>query len=366
MHSKNLALVIGALVLGSGIAHAAPGTPLANKSPDEQYKMLDGHGIVFAAAAMDELGDRVSQYGLYGYLQECLGYGREETPTTLTLRWALCGDDLKRFDISKLRDRYSSDYYYQQEVDLVERWKTLGTRIEEEAKSDKGIAQVLKLRDQAQEEWKSYLAKNQAAFDLYVKLHEAAASGKTNEPAFAGCWEATQPAFAKAVKTTKFAWQSEASESEKLRGRMEEVLTSTENYIAAASFSICAYSVDPSGESLADAVLSARGGQVRVGWRTLLVAKALAPTVKPKFADRALEWSRMLDGMTDHLYLGGIAIGSVADRTPTYGEIKKVIKNGDETTIQFKGDKVETCLKWVETNKVTGYATNGDPMRELI
>ncbi|HUS32969.1 MAG TPA: hypothetical protein VMZ53_30915, partial [Kofleriaceae bacterium] len=363
MESKNFALVLGVLAVTTQLARAE--TPLASRSADDQYSALHGHGMVYAASAMDELGARVSQYGRFGYLEQCLGNGYEDNAPVQTLKWALCGDDVKALDMNAAREHFS-DYEFGERLKKVERWKELGAKIETEAKTDKGIAQVLELAAKAKSEWKDYLAANQAAFDQFVKLHEALASGKTNEPAYQGCWEATQPAFAKAVKATKFAWEIE---SDPLTTRVEETLTSTENYIAAANFSMCAFSVHASGEAMAAAVLQARGGTVRIGWRTILIAKALSPAFKPKFADRKLNWTEhgMLFGLSDRGFLGDVGITSADAGTPKFAEITKVKKTGDdEVTLSFKADTRDACLQWVETNRISGFATNGDPMYQRV
>ena len=194
-------------------------------------------------------------------------------------------------------------------------------------------------------------------------LKDGVRSGKSNHPNFAGCWEQTQPPFAKLVKATTFPPEVER---EYMPTYMAAMLTSTENYITVASWAACAYSIHESGTALFAAVSNHPGGVYRVGPRSLTLAKAMDPNFKPKFAQRSLSIDSMRGKYErEQIRFEGIN-GVVAIQTPTHGTIAKVKQEGDVTKISFKGDKVERCLQWKETNKVTGIGAGGRPTYDKV
>jgi hypothetical protein len=229
---------------------------------------------------------------------------------------------------------------------------------------------VLALPEQAKAEWAAYMSKHKDDFDRYLALKDAVRSGKSNHKNFAGCWEATQPAFAKLVRATKFQWEMSGSY---LTGYMAELQKSTESYITSASFGACAYSVDKTGEVLAAAALSTLGaGTIRVGWRTLTAAKLIDPAFKPKFTNRDVasmwnEYGALRDLKPQVHRVDGVGDGSFTGMvTPQEGVIGKVQKDDDMLKLSFKGDEVDACLQWVDTRKVQSVGPNGDVTYEKV
>jgi hypothetical protein len=322
--------------------------------------------VVFA----DEMGDKLSELGRISMIRACFEYA--ESNASAAVQWAVCGSDVKAVNMKKLQSEvdaaglseYSRNGVLSDAKDTLEKMNKIGAAVEAAAKDDKGVAQILKLAEDAKAEWQKYIGANKAAFERYLALKDAVRSSKSNHKSFTGCWEATEPAFAKLVKKTKFPWELP---NDYLPGYVSELLTSTENYITAASFALCSYSIDKSGEALVAATLSQpSGGTIRVGWRTIAIAKILDPKFTPKFADRSLSWGEF--GMPRPFRANGYKMGGVnevlAIMTPATGEIATAKPEGDMLKLTFKGNTVDACLQWKETNKIQSRAVNGDPIYE--
>jgi hypothetical protein len=350
-------------------------TPVQSWTPGQQWlpsrtnRPTMGYGSSAGMLVLaDELGDKLSELGRASLIDRCFEYGKEDT--TSSLMWALCGHDVKALDLKKAEAELTAEGATpegtKEILDSVQEIKTraqkIGDAVEAAAKDDPGVAAMLKLGDAARAEWTAYLGKNKDAFERYLTLKDAVRSGKSNHKSFAGCWEATQPAFAKLVKATKFPWEMSG---DYMPGYMRAMVTTTENYIIAASFAACAYSVHESGEALVGAVMNQdRGGIVRVGWRSIALAKAMDPDFKPKFAERALSLANMRRSWeTTSIKLEGV--NEVAPiMTPAQGVVGSIKVDGDVAKISFKGDQVETCLQWKTTGRVQSVGAGGDVQYE--
>ncbi|HSD86689.1 MAG TPA: hypothetical protein VLB44_04215 [Kofleriaceae bacterium] len=364
--------------LGLLDVRADVGKPMAEWTPVQQwmprYDGRDGDWVrnwIYAAVMADSLGDKLSQLGRATLLDHCMEAMSAQSHVVM---WALCGEDAKAIDIKKIEAELHAEHMgpdtTQRVLDKVKRdienATKIGAEVEAAAKDDPGVAQVLALPAKAKAEWQKYLSKNQDAFARYLRLMDAVRSGKSNNKGYDGCWDATQPAFAKLVKETKFDYDAE---QDLVNTYVATMFTSTENYITVASFAACAYGQHESGGAIADAALnSLHAGTMRVGWRTTFMAMVKDPKVKPKFADRSINWTEhgALFHFYDDTYSNGGAPGFRAMTTPNHGVVSKIKKDGDMLVVSFKGDQVETCLHWVETRKVTGYAANGDPTYQRV
>jgi hypothetical protein len=315
----------------------------------------------------DELGDKLAETGRISLIDRCFEYGQPDT--TSALMWAVCGPDVKAFDMKKLDAQLTADNISpesrkdvaEQAQRILDRAKKIGDAVEAAAKDDPGVAALVKLGDQARAEWTAYLAKNKAQYDRYLALKDGVRSGKSNHKNFAGCWDQTFPAFTKLVKATKFPWEVS---SDYMPNYMREMLTSTENFITATSFAACAYSIDQAGEALYAAAMNQEGGVVRSGPRSITLAKALDPNFKPKFAERSLN----LESMRSTWHRGFIKLEGVNDiapiMTPVQGVVATAKADGDITKLTFKGDTVDACLQWKTTNRIKSHLANGDPVYE--
>jgi hypothetical protein len=141
---------------------------------------------------------------------------------------------------------------------------------------------------------------------------------------------------------------------------MAPLVRTTEGYITTAAYAACAYSVHEGGEALiAGAANQESGGIIKVGWRSLALAKALDPGFTPKFAERSLRlddmrtsWRRdrvILEGINENAHIMTASEGTVATIKP----------DGDAAKITFKKDTVNACLEWKETTKISQISPNG-------
>lgn len=355
--------------------------PFASWSPTQQYMLEEGnrgdprsdYGYGTLAGALllaDELGDKFSESGRITTVQKCF---RNANPdTSATLQWALCGPDAKAVDLKKLDAELTADGVTgKAHDDILQRSKTdldgilkIGVAIDTAAKTDPGLTKYLKITDDAKAEWAAYIGKNKDAVDRYLALKDAVRSGKSNNPGFAGCFEATGPAFTKLVKAVgpKIPWDVG---NDQLPGYMKYLQATPEGYIATVAWAACAWSADPAGESVYAAAANADfGGKLRAGWRTLALSKYLDPELKVKFADRSLSPNNWTFEWKYGVKMTGIN-DIAAIQTPQMGAIAAIKTKGDSTSISFKGATVDGCLQWADTNKVQS-VNNGNVQYERV
>jgi hypothetical protein len=360
--SRKLVLGTTALMVATVGAHAEKSPAIREMSPDVQYKYTNTDEVPVGAAILDQYYDKLSPNGRWGFVYKCFEFSSQAKHSEQIILWALCGDDLKALDISKLglSDNWKS---------RAEEWKKTGAAIEAEAKDDPGVAQILKLREAAKADWKAYEAKNHDAIVLYQKLKDGVRTSKSNDKNFDGCWDATYPAFVKAVKATKFGWDNEGSNP--VQYRVEQIDADPANYYTVANFGMCAYAAHATGGVLASAGIRGNGGAPPMGWRTVLISKLLDPKLKVKFTDRSLE---CCESAARHLRGPSFQMNHVRsevsfpwsggpERTLT-GTIAKMKKDGDSTVVSFHGTVVDGCVKSVETKKIRTWDTAGQPVYE--
>lgn len=335
--------------------------------PEYSHDARSDHGYSSNAGMLllaDELGDKFSELGRASLIQKCF---RNQGPEGKSLlAWAMCGPDVKALDMKKLAaeldaEKVSADNkaeVIKTATEAYEKAKKVGEFIEAAAKDDAGVAQVLKLTDTAKAEWSAYLGKNKATFDQYLALKDAVRTGKSNHAAFKGCFEATKPAFEKHVKSlaSKIPWDVG---NDYIPGYMRYLTASTEGYILTVAWAACAWAHDKSGESpYSGAAAQEFSGNLKAGWRTLALGKALDEKFKPKFSDRnwpALDTFQWKYGVQP---AGTSVVAPIMTRNE--GVIGKLTKKDDDfTTVSFKGDKVESCLQWADTNKVSSVDSSG-------
>jgi hypothetical protein len=155
-------------------------TPMAEWTPVQQWSRPgSGRGpstwgyngklgmLVFA----DEMGDKLSELGRVTMIRSCFEYGEPEAKSAL--QWAICGPDVKAFNMKKLEGEVQaaglSESGKKSVIDdvntAITKAKKIGEAVEAAAKDDPGVAQVLKLADDAKAEWGKYIGANKAAFE---------------------------------------------------------------------------------------------------------------------------------------------------------------------------------------------------------
>ncbi|HEY1550815.1 MAG TPA: hypothetical protein VGG28_23460, partial [Kofleriaceae bacterium] len=333
----------------------------SQSDPRYQYGYATNAGSI---ALADELGDRLSELGRVSLIEGCFEYTTDISNGLIS--WAICGEDVKAVDLKKLEAELDaggiSPKAHAEVLRRVHEIVDGARKIVDEIDNanEPGAAQLTKLVAAAKTEWADYLAKHKADFDRYLALKDGVRSGKTNDPAFTGCYEATQPAFAKLVKAAKL----KSVNGDPMPGFVSQLIGSTEGYITTVSYAACAWSIHESGEAIYVAAANGPGGQVRAGWRSIALAKLLDPTLKPKFAQRSL---RLNPNSTT--WQGGTQLSGVNDirkiMTPSHGVIAALKVKGDVTGIVFKGNQVEECLQWQETNRVS-QVNNGNVSYEKV
>jgi hypothetical protein len=346
-----------------------PSAPLSTWTAAQQWMPHDKWGGDFGyrslaggVALADELGDQLSALGRISLVDKCFRNLKEDA--TSSLAWAVCGDDVAAVDLKRAEAELtaegigpaSRDEVMAHAREVVDAARKIGAAVEATAKDDPGVDKLIKLRAAAREEWTAYAAAHKDAITRFLTLKDAVRSGKSNDKRYAGCYEQTQPAFAKLVHTTKFP---AGVRGDPMPGYVQFVTATTDGYITTVAYAACAFGQDAAGEAIYAAAADPRGGGARFGTRSITLAKALDPAFKPGFADRALSLDNMAFQWKYGLAMPG-AGETTAIMTPSSGIVAS-LKAGDGTTtkISFKGNTVEECLEWVDTNRISQVSPNG-------
>lgn len=348
----------------NNVKEPAKGAALSEWTPAQQYKF--GRDIVSGQYAeivvADLFGDKLSEMGRARVVQECLKNVKADA--TAVVPWTVCGADAKALDVSKIEAELKAGGYGDMGYDLKyikelkDQLPKIEAAVQAAAKEDPGVAAILKRGEDARAEWSAWLGKNQ---DLYTRTRamvDGVRSKKTNHPSFAGCWDKTWPAFQKLVKASAKQFSYDVSR-DYLPTYWSAMLISPDSYMTATAFAECMYSVHDSGEGLVAASFDRHLGVLRWGPRTMTVSKLIDPAFQPKFADRSLKLESLI-GYFDKYEVKLDGVNEIRQiQTPNEGVIANVKPDGEESLVSFKGNQVEACLQWVETNKVSQVSPNG-------
>ncbi len=308
----------------------------------------------------DELGDKLSELGRASLVDQCFRNVDEGSKAALV--WALCGDDTNKVDLRKV-DAELTAAKITDKADVMakikealDKAKKVGASVEAAAKSDPGIASVLKLAVDARAEWAAYAGKNGDAIGRYLALKDGVRSGKSNHPAFTGCHEATSGPFQKLVKATKFPVEVSG---DPMLGYLGYLMKTTEGYITTVAYAACAWAYEKAGESIYVGAANQGGGGARAGARSLTLAKAMDSGFTPKFAERSLAWEDMKSTWKYGIQMTGVE-WRYSIMTPTRGAVAAVKKKDDtNSTVTFKGNTVDACLSWNDSKKIVGFRPDG-------
>lgn len=332
-----------------GVKLPDPRAPLASWTAAQQYmpdEVSRRYGFPSWDGWMvlaDELGDRLSQLGRAAMMRECFG---TNDASTYLMPWAMCRSDFAALDLAKVEaelvaagvaadERASTMARIKQDYANA---KAVVDRLDEEAKRDPGLQKLLNDVEAGKKEWAAYAAGHASEVALFAKLRDAVRSGKRNDPGFDGCDALTRPPFEKLVRAVakKIPWETET-----LEDYMSYVTTTTEAYVTTAAWAACGYSIHPSMDRVLGQVVTVPAMSANLGWRSLALSKIAVDGYKPRFADASYY---LRDEGKTYVRLLGVDKGN---GNPTFGEVKKLTKQDDETTISFKtGIAEDVCLRW--------------------
>lgn len=352
------------------IKHPDAKASFASWTPAQQWMTRDGDRVAYgyssevgALLLADELGDKLSETGRASLIADCFSaiYSNDELANSL-IPWAVCGDDVKKLDLKKLDAELAAEGVgtesradvVKEATAILDKAKKYGAAVDAAAKDDPGVALFLKTATDARAEWNTWLGKNKEVYDRYLALKDAVRSGKSNNAAFKGCETTTGPAFAKLVKkmAPKIPWDVGRDVAVAYVGYLTNTI---DGYIATVSYAACAWGHHESGEAIYAAAANHENGDathdLHGGPRTHALSKFFADSFKPKFADRSIG-SNWMAGAWKH----GVSMSGVSQHasimTPSDGVIGTLKAEGDVTKVFFKGNKVESCLQWADSNKV--------------
>lgn len=308
----------------------------------------------------DELGDKLSALGRASLVDMCFRDAGEGSKSALA--WAVCGDDVGKVDLAKADAELAAARITDKpEViakikEAVDKAKKIGASVEAAAKTDPGLASVLKLAADARTEWAAYASKNGDAIARYLALKDGVRSGKSNNPAFTGCFEATSAPFQKLVKATKFP---QDVGGDPMLSYLSYLTKTTDGYLTTVAYAACAWAYDKAGESIYVGAANQGGGGARAGARSLALAKAMDPSFTPKFAERSLSWDEMKSKWKYGIQMTGVE-WRYSIMTPTRGAVAGLAKDSDSTSkVTFKGNTVDACLSWNDTKKIVAIRPDG-------
>ncbi len=330
-----------------------------NADPRSDYGYGNAQGALLIA---DELGDRLSALGRASLIEQC--FDRMNPDTKATIAWAVCGPDVAALDLRKVEAELvaagigtASRKDVMNDVrEAYDHAKKIGAAVDGAAKSDPGVAKILKAAAGARSEWAGYARTHRAAIDRYLALKDGVRSGKSNDKAFAGCYEATRPAFAKLVKSTKLPAEVHGAP---MLAYVSRLTTTIDGYVTTVAYAACAWSQGKAGESIYVGAANRAGGDIRFGSRSLALSKILDPAFQPRFADRSVNFDDM-----KFTWRYGIELSGVSDRaaimTPGGGAmVASTKRDGDLTRVTFKRGSIVECVAWKDTRKIAQISPNG-------
>ncbi len=345
-------------------------SPLAAWTPVQQgfggsWASYGYNGALGALVLADELGDNISQLGRAKLIDVCLEWAKPDA--SAAAHWALCGPDAEALDPAKIDAELKAEGISTSERERVlrgkretiERAKKIGEAVKAAAKDDPGVAAVLKRGELARAEWAAYARANQEAIARAAKLRDAVRSGKSNHKDFAGCYEATQPAFAALVRETlkKMPWQVD---NDPLVTYVSYLVTTPGGYLTTAAYAACAVSLDKSGEALYEAAASTPALPL-AGPHAYTLSKLLDETFKPKFAQRSLSLADMRRNFsTQSGFVRAPGVGQhTSIMTPQNNKVKAVKPDGETAEVVFQKYMADHCTGYANTNKISQIRADG-------
>ena len=300
--------------------------------------------LVFA----DTVGAKLGHAARWELVKSCFP-SAEKKDATFVARWAVCGEDARQVKFGTvIAERKAGGL----DIDLGTAEKerlakvvAMGTEVEQDAKDDKGVQQVLAIGQAARTEWAEFASKNADLIATAHGLEDGVRLGHAKH--VAGCEAKTRPAFEKLARATTFA-DSDRDPLPFYAGQLRSTLAGE---FTALAWGACAYGLDQTAEGLYGAVASGAGHNLARGPRTLTLKRLLAPSFKPTFADRDLTWDSIRFSLGRYDYTAPVNIAAMI-ATQSIAQIAKVEPKGDVTLLSFKRDKIEACLSWVDSNKI--------------
>lgn len=340
-----------------------PPTKQAAWTPLYQYAgVTDRHGEYTAMIKADELGDKLSQAGRLGLIEECFKDASKDVNAASV--WASCGADVETFDMNALAKELKKEglsakaqkSFLDDAAETLGRAKEIGAAVMTAAKDDAGVAAVVDMGKTARSEWSTYAsahATELAELDAMQDLVRENKNGQAGD-----CVAKTKPAMEKAAKAAK--WRENDTPVFPAEFYVNLMPDTTDAFIATLRWAACAALVHESGKILYSSAEATSYGYSTYSWRrfhrrgprTLTVAKIYAEGFKPKFAHRDIQLSSFREPKGSY--------GEGLMKTPHDAKIAKLTKKGDETTIAFSKDKVSVCANWVDTNKIQSVSSSGD------
>jgi hypothetical protein len=350
---------------------AAIQSPVFEWSAYQQYQNDAVYYGFFGNAVMaDQLGAKLTNIGRFRWVERCLG--NSQPSWVGTMAWAICGDDAKLLNRDKALaevkgaaaddiSRLSAEF----DQTLVKA-NALGELVANAAAADPGIAAILAKGAAAKKEWNDYATTNGTAIATLESYESAMTSGNTK--AMAGCLPKIKPFFEKLVRSAKLA--DIDSDDTPIPFFLAQIIKTPHAAVITKSYAACALSMAKEAEGLY-AEMSAAGINDETKWsmlrgpRTTAIHRLLDASFKPRISSRDVYISHMRADITGGVFDKTVnTITSIM--TPSQGVVAKIQKDGDMSSVIFKGDTVMACSQWKSTNKIHSVLPNGTVQYEQV
>jgi len=336
-------------------------------SPVDQYLLVlkglpwDSRLETDASYLADIFGDKLSQAGRLGYIQNCL-------LSELPVEWAMCQHDIETFSIPALGTELRADTRY----DGYEKMSVRIAAAEVEAKLPAHAAKVKELKERdpgyakmfaiAADAWKSWSAVDPKLVALAASMDDAWISNSRH--ATDGCDEKTWAIWSNMVSKipAKQFGQIHRDEGESFLPKAAQIIVhQPDGYLASLALAQCE-NLSGHGDYvsgvLSDAVGSWPGTR---GPRTSSESAILSAGIELDDRDARIEAPRVQRGV-----LAGGSAGST--NGGGQGAIASIKRSGDDVKITFKKVKYvnRDCVKGHYTHRVTRIQSDGTLDYEYI
>jgi hypothetical protein len=322
----------------------------------------DSSQVSDPAYVADAFGEELTEAGRLGYIMVCIEGER-------TAEWAMCADDIARFDAAKLSTELRGDTSRTAKERITVRLEAYQAaskipahqaRVKELLAKDPAYARLFSLAEATRKEWSGRWKSDAALLAVTASMDDARVT--RSRKASEGCEETTWQAWKSVVSATpakKFAAIRHEPGNSFTEQAMAVIVAQPEGYLAGMSLYICARS-NKSEDFLIRAL-----GEVMERWpgfrgpRTATHTAIVTAGIELDDRDARIEYPDVLRSW--------IARNSGSSGGGE-GSIKSVKATGKTVTIEFVNIKKQqtVCIKGHHTRRVTQIRSDGGLVYEYI
>jgi hypothetical protein len=314
------------------------------------------------AYAADAFGAELTEAGRLGYVSVCIG-------SELPAEWAMCADDIARFDAAKLSTELRGDTGRTAKERITVRLEAYRiaakipahqAKVKELLAKDPAYARLFTLADAARKEWEGRWKSDARLLALMASMDDARVT--RSRKAAEGCEEATWLAWKNVLSTVparKFAAIRHEPGNSFTEQAMAAVVAQPEGFLAGMSLYVCARS--NKGEDFMIRAL----GEVMERWPGFRGPRTATQTA---IVTAGIE----LDDRDARIEQPGVLRSWVARNSGSSGggegAVKSIKAQGTTVRIEFVNIKKKqtVCIKGHHTRRVTQIRSDGGLVYEYV